>query len=64
MVSHQFSQIPYLGVRFVALSDDRAESYLAFGTRVGETLPSIRQLREISLGVSQDLYPAAHGAEG
>ncbi|MBM9464263.1 LysR family transcriptional regulator [Aeromicrobium sp. YIM 150415] len=64
LVSHQFSQIPYLGVRFIGLRDDRAESYLAFGTRVGETLPSIRQLREISLDVSRDLYPAAHREDG
>lgn len=64
LVSHQFSQIPYLGVRFIGLRDERAESYLAFGTRHGETLPSIRELRAISLGVSRDLYPAAHPEAG
>lgn len=56
LVAHQFSKIPYIGVRFVPLVDDRAESYVAFAARSREALTSVRTLRTISSEVSAELF--------
>lgn len=56
LVSHQFSLIPYLGVRFVQLTDTRAESFLALATRGNDTSPAAEALCRISIDVSNEVF--------
>lgn len=56
LISNQYSLIPYLGVRFAALYDERAESYLAFASRNSETKGSVSALKRLSMNVSAELF--------
>lgn len=56
LVAYQFSKIPFLGVQFASLLDERAESYVAFAARTSEALTSVRTLRTISSEVSAEMF--------
>lgn len=56
LVAYQFASIPYIGVKFAHLRDERAESYVAFAARTNEALASVHTLRTISRQVSTELF--------
>ena len=56
LVSYQFASIPYIGVKFATLTDERAESYVAFAARTDEPMRAVEVLREISTDVSESIF--------